>query len=200
MASKDKEKNNIPPEDVKAESASEPSSGAASPAEESAPKAKEEKKRGSKKTSEAEEKLAEAQKKYDELNDKYMRMLAEYDNYRKRTARDLDARSNNAKADFIGKLLPVADNFERALAQQSDDAAAFRKGVEMIGKQLADALSGMGAEMFGEAGDAFDPNIHTAVMHEENEELDENVVTDVFIKGCRLGDRIIRPATVKVAN
>lgn len=198
MASKDTEKKEQTPQDeeVRAENAPETETKA----EKSEPPAKEEKKRSSKKSSANEEKLAEAQKKYDELNDKYMRMLAEYDNYRKRTARDLDARTNNAKADFIGKLLPVADNFERALAQQSDDAAAFRKGVEMIGKQLSDALSGMGAEMFGEAGDAFDPNIHTAVMHEENEELDENVVTDVFIKGCRLGDRIIRPATVKVAN
>ncbi len=153
----------------------------------------------------AEEKAAEdpaeaLKKQYDELNDKYMRMLAEYDNYRKRTAKELDARSNNAKVDLISKLLPVVDNFERAASGSADDTEAYKKGVEMIARQLMDTLIGMGIEEFGEKGEQFDPNIHTAVMHEENDELEDNVITEVFMKGYKMGDRIVRHAAVKVAN
>ncbi|MCR5783977.1 MAG: nucleotide exchange factor GrpE [Clostridia bacterium] len=139
-------------------------------------------------------------KQYDELNDKYMRMLAEYDNYRKRTAKELDARSNNAKVDLISKLLPVMDNFERAAGGSAEDPEAYKKGVEMIARQFRDTIIGMGIEEFGEKGEQFDPNIHTAVMHEENDELEDNVITEVFMKGYKLGDRIVRHAAVKVAN
>ncbi len=140
------------------------------------------------------------QKQYDELNDKYLRMLAEYDNYRKRTAKELDARSNNAKVDLISKLLPVMDNFERAAGGSAEDPESYKKGVEMIARQLKETVVGMGVEEFGEKGEQFDPNIHTAVMHEENDELEDNVITDVFMKGYRMGDRIVRHAAVKVAN
>ncbi len=134
-----------------------------------------------------------------DANDKFLRTLAEYDNFRKRSQKEKDAIFADVKADTIAKYLPVIDNFERAAAADADPDS-YRKGVEMTVKQLLDVLSALGVEAFGAQGDAFDPNLHNGVMHEDNEELAENVVTDVFQKGYKLGDRVIRHATVKVAN
>ena len=134
-----------------------------------------------------------------ELNDRYLRTLAEYENFRRRTQKEKEALFGDGKAEAIGKILPALDNFERAAAADSD-FETYKKGVEMTVTGLMDILKAMGLEAFGEKGEPFDPNVHNGVMHEDNDELEENVVSDVFLKGYKLGDRVIRHATVKVAN
>ena len=130
----------------------------------------------------------------------HIRTLAEYYNYRKRSTKEKQAAYGDAKADCIKELLPMMDNFERAIATEATDVEGFKKGVEMIFKNFTDVLSKLGVEAFGEKGEKFDPNIHNGVMHVEDEELPENSVAEVFSKGYKLGDRILRPAMVKVAN
>ena len=134
-----------------------------------------------------------------ELNDRYLRTLAEYENFRRRTQKEKEALFGDGKAEAIGKILPALDNFERAAAADGD-FETYKKGVEMTVSGLMDILKAMGLEAFGEKGEPFDPNVHNGVMHEENDELEENVISDVFLKGYKLGDRVIRHATVKVAN
>lgn len=131
--------------------------------------------------------------------DKYMRLLAEYDNYRKRTQKEKEASWANAKAETIKELLPVYDNLARALQQKTEDEA-YAKGVEMIMTQMKNALEKLGVEAIPAAGQTFDPNLHNAVMHVDDEDLGENVVVEVFQDGFKLGDKIIRHAMVKVAN
>lgn len=130
----------------------------------------------------------------------HIRTLAEYDNYRKRTTREKEALYGDAKAAALSELLPVLDNFERALAAPDADAESLKKGMEMIFTGFRETLKKLGVEAFGEVGDPFDPNIHNAVMHLEDEALGENVIAAVFSKGYKLGDRILRPAMVQVAN
>ncbi|MBQ7637434.1 MAG: nucleotide exchange factor GrpE [Clostridia bacterium] len=134
-----------------------------------------------------------------ETNDRLLRTLAEYDNFRKRSQKEKEALYADVRAETINKLLPVADNLERAVNAQADPAN-YKKGVEMTLTQLFDILSALNVTAFGEKGDEFDPNIHNGVMHEENSELPENSVSEVFERGYKMGDRIIRHATVKVAN
>ena len=143
--------------------------------------------------------MAELQKKLDETNDRLLRTAAEYDNFRRRSQKEKEAIYTDSKAEIIGKLLPVIDNFERAAAAEGD-AENYKKGIEMTVKQLLDALTAMGVESYGAAGDEFDPNIHNGVMHVDDETLGENVVADVFIKGYKVGDKVIRHASVRVAN
>ena len=130
----------------------------------------------------------------------HIRTLAEYDNYRKRTTREKEALYGDAKAAALSELLPVLDNFERALSTQDADAEALKKGMEMIYGGFQETLKKLGVEAFGEAGDKFDPNIHNAVMHIEDDTLGENEIAAVFSKGYKLGERILRPAMVQVAN
>ena len=139
------------------------------------------------------------EEKYNEEHDSYLRLAADYDNFRKRTIKEKEQSYGNGKADAIEKLLPVYDNLERALNQPTEDAA-YKKGVEMTMTQLVGILNGMGVEIYGENGDVFDPNLHNAVMHTEQEDTPENTVTQVFQKGFKLGDKIIRFAMVQVAN
>lgn len=134
-----------------------------------------------------------------ELKDKFMRTAAEYENFRKRSQREKEALFSDVKSDIAAKFLPVIDNFERAALTESD-FEQYKKGIEMTEKQLREVMKAIGAECFAQAGDEFDPNIHNAVMHVEDEALGENVITDVFVKGWKLGDKVIRPAAVKVAN
>ncbi len=133
-----------------------------------------------------------------ELNDKYMRMMAEYDNFRKRSAKEKDGIYADAYSDAILSILPVLDNIQRASAYT--DADAVLKGVQMILKGAEEAFEKMGVTAFGEKGDEFDPNRHNAVMHVEDEALGENVIAEVFQKGYMKGDKIIRYAMVTVAN
>ena len=139
------------------------------------------------------------EEKYNAEHDAHLRLAAEYDNFRKRTAKEKDASYTNGKADAVAKLLPVYDNLERALNQPTEDAA-FKKGVEMTMTELVNILTGLGVEIFGNVGDAFDPNIHNAVMHVDNEELGENTISMVFQKGFKIGDKVVRFAMVQVAN
>ena len=139
------------------------------------------------------------EEKYNAEHDSYLRLAADYDNYRKRTVKEKEAAYGNGKADAVEKLLPVYDNLERALAQPTEDEA-FKKGVEMTMTQLVGIFAGLGVEIFGNEGDAFDPNIHNAIMHTEAEGVDENTITKVFQKGFKLGDKIVRFAMVEVAN
>ena len=126
-------------------------------------------------------------------------MAAEFDNFRKRTIKEKEASYGNGKADAVAKMLPVYDNLERALQQETADAA-FKKGVEMTMNELVKILTGLGVEIFGQVGDPFDPNLHNAVMHIESDELEENVIAQVFQKGFKIGDKIVRFAMVQVAN
>ena len=139
------------------------------------------------------------EEKYNAEHDSYLRLAADYDNFRKRTVKEKEASYGNGRADTIGKLLPVYDNLERALNQPTEDAA-YKKGVEMTMNELVKIFSGMGVEIFGNPGDAFDPNLHNAVMHIDDESLAENTISMVFQKGFKLGDKVIRFAMVQVAN
>lgn len=131
--------------------------------------------------------------------DKYLRLAAEYDNYRRRTAKEKDSIWNDAKADAAQAFLPVYDNLERALKQETADEA-FKKGVEMTMTQLKTVLEKLGITEIPALGQTFDPNLHNAVMHVEDENFGENTVCDVFQAGFMLGDKVIRFAMVKVAN
>ena len=139
------------------------------------------------------------EEKYNQEHDSYLRLAADYDNFRKRTIKEKEASYGNGKADAIEKLLPVYDNLERALNQPTEDAA-YKKGVEMTFTQLVNIFTALGVEIFGEPGDAFDPNLHNAIMHTEDETLGENVISQVFQKGFKLGEKIVRFAMVQVAN
>ena len=140
------------------------------------------------------------QKELEEKNDQLLRLAAEYDNFRKRSQREKESIYSDVKANVLGDLLPVIDNFERALDGSGDELESFRKGVDMIFNQLLEVMKKHGVESFGEVGDEFDPNFHSAVMHIESEDLGENVIAQVFSKGYKVGDKVIRPATVQVAN
>ena len=139
------------------------------------------------------------QKKYEESHDAHLRLAAEYDNFRKRTLKEKEASYGNGKADAVAKLLPVYDNLERALKQDTADAA-FKKGVEMTMTELVKILTSMGVEIFGEAGQEFDPNLHNAVMHCDDDSFGENTICQVFQKGFKIGDKVVRFALVQVAN
>lgn len=131
--------------------------------------------------------------------DKYLRLAAEYDNYRRRTAKEKDSIWNDAKADAAQAFLPVYDNLERALKQETADEA-FKKGVEMTMTQLKEVLAKLGIEEIPALGEPFDPNLHNAVMHVEDEGAGENTIVDVFQTGFKSGDKVVRFAMVKVAN
>jgi len=131
--------------------------------------------------------------------DQLLRLAAEFDNFKKRSQREKEEIYLNARAAVLKAFLPVLDNFERAVAADSA-GEDYAKGVEMILAQFAGVFTSEGAETYGAPGDPFDPNIHNAVMHIENPDLGENVIFDVYTRGCRLKDRIIREAVVGVAN
>ena len=139
------------------------------------------------------------EEKYNAEHDSFLRLAADYDNFRKRTAKEKEQSYGNGKSDAVAKMLPVYDNLERALNQPTEDAA-YKKGVELTMNELVKILNGLGVEIFGEVGDSFDPNLHNAVMHIESEELEENTISAVFQKGFKLGDKVVRFAMVQVAN
>ena len=158
-------------------------------------KAKEEKKKekkNDKKASAAEEELAQEK-------DKYLRLYAEFDNYKKRTQREKDNLYGDIKANVIKEILPVYDNLARALEQKTEDEAYY-KGVEMTMNQFTQTLAKLGITEIPALGEKFDPNIHNAVMHVDDEEKGENEIVEVFQKGFMMGDKVIRFAMVKVAN
>ena len=131
--------------------------------------------------------------------DQFLRLAAEYDNYRKRTAKEKESLWTDAKADTVQAFLPVYDNLERALKQDTADEA-FKKGVEMTMNQLKEVFARLGVTEIEAQGQPFDPNLHNAVMHIEDENLGENTVAQVFQAGFMLGEKVIRFAAVQVAN
>ena len=133
-----------------------------------------------------------------ETSDKYLRMLAEYDNFRRRTQKEKEGIYADAYESALSAVLPVADNLERAAL--CTDGESLSDGVKMIIKQFSEALGKLGVEAYGARGDAFDPVVHNAVMQIEDEELGENTVAEVLQQGYKKGDRILRHAVVKVAN
>ena len=148
----------------------------------------------------ADSKIAELEKDLAAAKEAHIRTLAEYDNYRKRTAKEKEGTWIDAKAVCIAELLPMLDNFDRALGVTDSDFESYKKGIEMIYQGFCETLKKLGVEAFGEEGDEFDPNFHSAVMHIDDESLDENVLAQVFSKGYKLGEKVIRHAMVKVAN
>jgi len=139
------------------------------------------------------------EEKYNAEHDAHLRLAAEYDNFRKRTIKEKEASYGNGKAAAVEKMLPVYDNLERALSQETTDPA-FKKGVEMTMAELIKIFTALGVEIFGNVGDPFDPNLHNAVMHIENEDMEENSISAVFQKGFKIGDKVVRFAMVQVAN
>lgn len=140
------------------------------------------------------------QQELDETKDRLLRVTAEYSNYKRRSEKEKQDAYVFAKAQTIKELLPVIDNLERALANETKDYDAFRKGVEMTFDNLTSVLKNLGIEAFGEPGETFDPNLHNAVMHIEDEKYKAGEIVDVFQKGYKLGEKIVRPAMVKSAN
>ena len=145
----------------------------------------------------AEEKLTA---ELNETKDKLLRVMAEYDNFRKRSQKEKEMAYGDTKSSTIAEFLPVYDNFQRAMSAEATDLDSFKKGIEMIFNQYGETFKKLGVESFGEKGETFDPNIHNAVMHGEDEKLPENSISDVFSTGYKMGDRVIRPAIVKVVN
>ena len=142
--------------------------------------------------------LEAAEKLAKENEDKYMRTYAEYDNFRRRSREEKDGIYADAKADCVKELLPLLDNLQRATGYT--DAEKVAEGVSMILGTLPDVFAKLGIEVFGEVGEQFDPNLHNAVMHEDNPEKGENEIAAVFQQGYKMGDKIIRYAMVTVAN
>lgn len=157
---------------------------------------KEKKEKKSKKDAELEKVKAELESK----NDLLLRTAAEFDNFKKRTERERAGVAEFAKANVIKELLPILDNIDRAAALEDKTSADYIKGIEMIVKQFEALGSKLGITEVAKVGDAFDPNCHEAVMHIEDESLGENVIAAVLQKGYKIGDTVIRPAMVSVAN
>ena len=141
----------------------------------------------------------EWEEKYNAEHDRYLRLAADYDNFRKRTIKEKEQSYGNGKAHAVEKLLPVYDNLERAVKQETADEA-YKKGVEMTMTQLKEVFTKLGIEEIPALGQTFDPNVHNAVMHVDDEELEENMIVEQFQKGYMLNDKVIRYSMVKVAN
>ena len=163
-------------------------------------KAEEKKKKPSKKDAEREllEKIAALEAEIKEKDDKYLRMAAEYDNFRRRSREEKDATYEIAMADTVSEILPIIDNLERAAYY--DDAEKVKEGLVMIAKSVEGVFTKLGVEAVGAPGEKFDPNLHNAVMHIDDDTLGEGEIVDVFQKGYKKGGRIIRFAMVKTAN
>ena len=197
MSQETKNKNEQPKDEAVSEQVSEKELPAEEPKEnaENAQEAKAEEAKKEEKPSE----LDTVKEQLAKEHDGYLRLAAEYDNFRKRSQKEKDDLYTVIKAETVGKFLPVYDNLERALAQETADEA-YKKGVEMTMNQLVKVMEGLGVTSFGEIGEAFDPARHNAVMHVEEEGLGENVIAEVFQKGFLVGEKVIRFAMVKVAN
>ena len=143
--------------------------------------------------------LEAKEKELAEEKDKYLRLMAEYDNFRRRSQKEREGVYTDAVSDCLSEFLPLLDNLGRA-AEASGDLEQVRVGLQMTVKSVDTLLEKLGVEAFGEPGDTFDPQLHNAVMHDEDESRGENEISDVFQRGYRRGDRVIRYAMVKVVN
>ena len=144
------------------------------------------------------EKVAELEKALSEEKEKYLRMFAEYDNFRRRSQKERDGIYTDAVSDVIGAILPIADNLERAGRYTEGEKVA--QGLRLTMNALSECLTKLGVTVYGAPGDTFDPNLHNAIMHEEDESRGEGEIVEVFQPGYKRGDKIIRYAMVKVAN
>lgn len=149
---------------------------------------------------ETQKKLTETGEELQKQKDLFLRTAAEYDNFRKRTEREKTSIYSDATAAAVLEFLPVADNLVRALEQKDCSAEDLRKGVEMVQRQMESALQKLGVEEMGAEGDPFDPSLHNAVSHVEDEKTGENTISQVFQKGYKIGGKVIRHAMVQVAN
>jgi molecular chaperone GrpE len=149
---------------------------------------------------ETEDAPADFEKKYNDMLDKYQRSLAEFDNFRKRTVKEKASLYDDGLRAVVEKLLPVADNFERALKTVENKEDAFYQGIVMIAKQLDGLLSGLNVEAIPSVGESFNHNVHFAVAHVEDTNYGSNMVIEEMQKGYKHKDRVIRPSMVKVAN
>lgn len=148
----------------------------------------------------AEEEVNPLEKELADTKEQLLRITAEYANFRKRSEKEKSETFSFATAKTVGELLPVIDNLERALSNEQEDYEGLKKGVQMTYDGLMATLEKLGVTAYGESGEQFDPNFHNAVMHIEDEELETNVITDVFQKGYKINDKVVRPAMVKTAN
>lgn len=136
-----------------------------------------------------------------EEQDKYLRLMAEYDNFRKRTAKEREGIYTDAYCDALGQILPIIDNLERAAQYSADDPdSPMAKGIELTIKSCVEALNKMGVYEIEALGKQFDPNLHNAVMHIDDEAFGENEIVEVFMKGYIKGEKVLRFSMVKVAN
>ena len=163
-----------------------------------APAVEEKKSKKGGKTAELEKKLAAKEEEIAALTDQYQRMLAEYANYKRRTEQEKLQIGLFTKAELLTELLVSVDNMEKAVAAPAGED--YKTGVDMVLRQFMDTLGKMGLEAVGVEGEPFDPNVHNAVMREDADGVEEETVTAVFQKGYKLGDKVLRPAMVKVAN
>ena len=191
----DKEKNETSPAEEEAKEETAPQKPEKSEKE----KKKEEKKAKKEKKEETKPQEPDYKAELSGANDRYLRLLAEYDNYRKRSQKEKDNLYGDIRSDVIGRFLPVYDNLSRALAQSTEDEA-YRKGVEMIMTQFCTTLEKLGVTKIESLGKTFDPKLHNAVMHVDDEEKGENEIVEVFQEGFMIGEKVIRFAMVKVAN
>ena len=157
------------------------------------------KEKKTKKASAKDEQLKTLTEELQNQKDLLLRTAAEFDNYKRRTEKERIAAAEFTSANLLKKLLPVFDNVDRANAADKE-SADYAKGVEMIVKMLTDAVKDLGLVELGTVGETFDPAFHEAVMHIEDENLGENVISNVLQKGYKIGDTVIRPAMVQVAN
>lgn len=148
----------------------------------------------------AAEELKKVKEEFETHKQQYLRVLAEYDNYRKRTEREKDAIYGTATADAVKEILPVIDNLERALAQENCSLEQLQDGLKMVNRQFSDMLAKLGVKEMGSVGEQFDPTRHNAVSHIESEDFGENEISAVYQKGYMLGDKVVRHAMVQVAN
>ena len=170
--------------------------------EETTPEEEEEQEKEAKENSKIETlkaQLKQEKEKYEEYYEHLKRNMAEFDNFKKRISKEKDMMYNTISADIVGQLLPTLDTFEKALSAETTDES-FKEGMQMIYKQVIDTLKNIGVEEIEAMNTTFDPNIHEAVMHVEDENYGEKEVVDVFRKGYKIGDKIIRHTMVKVAN
>ncbi len=148
----------------------------------------------------AEEQANPLEKELADTKEQLLRVTAEYANFRKRSEKEKNESYAYATAKTVGEILTVIDNLERALSNEQEDYEGLKKGVQMTYDGLMASLEKLGVTAFGESGDQFDPNFHNAVMHIEDDSLEANVITDVFQKGYKINDKVVRPAMVKTAN
>ncbi len=146
------------------------------------------------------EELKKVKEEFETHKQQYLRVLAEYDNYRKRTEREKDAIYSTATADAVKEILPVADNLDRALSQENCTLEQLQDGLKMVNRQFGEMLAKLGVKEMGSVGEQFDPTRHNAVSHIDSEDFGENEISAVYQKGYILGDKVVRHAMVQVAN